>query len=104
MRRGLLLGKLMLGQNLARPRDHLIRKSSELRDLNAVASIGRARLDSAQKGDASASLLYRYVKILYAFQLLGQFRQLKVVGRKQSLRPNPPMKIFHRRPRDRQTV
>ncbi len=69
----------MLGQHLARPRDHFIGQACQLGDFDAVAAVGRARLNFSQENDSAAGFFHRDMIVFHSRKLLGQFRQLEIM-------------------------
>src|ERR1022692_694051 len=95
------LHRLMLSQHLARPRDYFIRQARQLGDFDAIAAVGRSRLNLTQENDPAARLFHRDVIVLHSRKLLSQLRELKIVGSEQGLGTYTSVEILDRSPCNR---
>ena len=94
----------MLGQHLAGALDELGWQAGQLGHFNAVAAAGGAGLHFAQEDDSRGGVAHRDLEILYPRQPIRQLGQFVVVGGKQGLGAGMRLDVFHRRPRQRQSV
>ena len=99
-----VLGALVFGQHFSRAVDDIDGQSRQLRDLDAVALVGRALLHFAQKDNSAAAFLHRHVKVLHAAQPVGQLGQLVIMRGKQRLGARVGVNVFDGRPGDGQPI
>ncbi len=91
-------------QDILRPIQDFLRQTGESRDLNAVALVRSAGNDLAQENDLFVPFAHRDVEITNAAPLLGELRQLVVVGGEKGARPDLVVQEFRHAPRDREPV
>src|ERR1700733_3350968 len=91
-------------QDLAGALDHAHWQRGQACDLDAVAAVGGARLDAAQKQDLVAGFLHRYMQIADAIELARELGQLMVMSCEQRLRPEVAMDVFDYGPGQRESV
>ena len=98
------LGILVFGQDFARAMHHVGGQSSQLRDFDAIALVGRTFFHLAQKNNSAAALFHANMKVLYAAEAVGQLGQLVIVGGEQGLGASVGVNVFDSRPGDGQAI
>ena len=89
---------------MARLRDDFVRHAGELRDLQAVAAVGRAFLHRVQKHDPVAMLGRIQVHVGAALDLLRERRELEIMGREQREGAQARGDVARDRPGERQAI